>query len=314
MIDVKKLIIIGSGPAGLTAGVYAARANLNPFIIDGPTPGGQLVWTSYVENWPGEKKIFGHELIKKIRDHAQQFGCNFSSEIVKKIETKQRPFKIITDKNTFFAHAIIVATGAHPRKLNCPGEDKYWGKGISTCAVCDGALYKDLPVIVIGGGDTAMENASFLANFTNKITVVHILEKLTASQSMQKKVLNNPKINIIYGSTIKEFFGDEKHLKKVAITNKKTGEQKIIPTEGAFISIGLIPNTKFLEKSIKLDKWGYVEIWKNRQLGHTSTSVDGIFAAGDAYDYIYKQAITSAGMGCMAALDAERYLTKLKTE
>lgn len=310
----ENLIIIGSGPAGLTAGIYAARADLKPLILEGPTPGGQLISTSYVENWPGEKKILGHELMKKMREQAQEAGCRFAPERVKQIDRNKKPFTITTDKeNKFSADAIIIASGATPRRLNCPGEDTYWGKGVSTCAVCDGLFYKDKPVVIIGGGDTAMENASFLAKFTNNITVIHILEKLTASAAMQKRVLENKAITVLYESTVTEFKGDGSHLQEVVVTNKKTGQQKTIPAFGAFVSIGMIPNTKFLQEVVDLDKWGYVQINQNKKLGQTSTSTEGIFAAGDAFDYRYKQAITAAGFGCMAALDAQWYLTELQT-
>jgi len=313
-MDTKKLIIIGSGPAGLTAGIYGARANLKPLIIEGPTPGGQLVSTSYVENWPGEKKILGHELMKNMRNHAQHAGCSFLSEWVEKIDTTNNPFTITTHKQTKLStDALIIATGATARRLNCPGEDEYWGKGVSTCAVCDGLFYKDKPVVVIGGGDTAMENASFLTTFTNNITIVHILDKLTASAAMQRRVLENKNITILYENTVTEFKGDGQHLQELVITDQKTGKKQTLPAAGAFVSIGMVPNTKFLQGIIELDKWGYIQVGKNQKLGETSTSIDGIFAAGDAFDYRYKQAITASGSGCMAALDAERYLTGLQS-
>ena len=308
-MDKKKLIIIGSGPAGLTAAIYAARSNLSPLVIEGEKPGGQLITTSYVENWPGEKKILGHELMKNMKDHAASLGCEFLSETVVSIETNQKPFVLTTNKEKKLqTDSVIIATGATPKRLNAPGEKKYWGKGISTCAVCDGTFYKDKPTVVIGGGDTAMENASFLSNFTNKVTVIHILDKLTASKAMQKRVLDNPKIKVIYSSTVTEFRGNENHLQEVVITNQNTKEQTTIPAQGAFVSIGLSPNTQFLKGKIELDDWGYIKIGQNKKLGSTSCSVDGIFAAGDAHDFKYKQAITAAGFGCMAALDAERFL------
>jgi len=310
-VDKKKLIIIGSGPAGLTAGIYAARANLEPLIIEGPTPGGQLISTSYVENWPGEKKILGHKLITNMREHAQETGCSFSSEWIEYVDHTKKPFILTTQKkNKFSADALIIASGATPRRLSCPGEDQYWGKGVSTCAVCDGLFYKDKPVVIIGGGDTAMENASFLATFTNNITIVHILDKLTASTAMQRRILQNKNIKILYENTVTEFQGDEKQLQQVVVTNQKTGEKKTLPAAGAFVSIGQTPNTKFLQGVIELDNWGYIKVGQNKKLGQTSTSIDGIFAAGDAFDYRYKQAITASGSGCMAALDAEKYLTE----
>jgi len=305
----KKIIIIGSGPAGLTAAIYAARSNLKPLIIEGPKPGGQLITTSYVENWPGEKKILGHELMKNIRDHAASLECEFLSEMVQTIKADKKPFTLTTDKGkTFSAESIIIATGATPKKLHCPGEEQYWGKGVSTCAICDGTFYKDQPTVVIGGGDTAAENASFLTNFTDKVTIVHILDKLTASPAMQKRILDNPKIKIIYSSTVTEFRGDGEKLQEVVVTDQNTKQEQVLPANGAFVSIGLSPNTKFLQGTVELDDWGYIKIGQNKKLGHTSTSVDGIFAAGDAHDFKYRQAITASGFGCMAALDAERYL------
>lgn len=313
MNEPKKIIIIGSGPAGLTAGIYAARANLKPLIIDGKSPGGQLISTTYVENWPGEKKILGHKLIAKIREQAKDLGCEFLAESITDIDVNTKPFTLTTDKQkTLKAHAVIVATGARPKKLGCPGEEKYWGKGVSTCAVCDGTFYKDKPIVIIGGGDTAMENALFMAKFTNDVTIIHILDKLTASAAMQKPVLDNSNIKILHESTVTEFLGDDKHLQKVAVINQKTKEASTLPAEGAFISIGQIPNTTFLKGKLDLDKWGYITIWQDKKLGHTSSSVEGIFAAGDVFDYLYKQAITAAGMGCMAALDAERYLSRVE--
>ena len=306
--DILKLIIIGSGPAGLSAGVYAGRANLAPLIIDGPQPGGQLMGTTYVENWVGEKRILGHELMKKMREHVTNSGCSFLSENIDSVDFTQQPFRLFTHKKKELrATSIILASGATPKKLNCPGEEKYWGKGVTTCAVCDGPFYKDKPIIIVGGGDTAMEDASFMTNFTNKITVVQILDSLTASHSMQQRVLNNKSIKIIHNSTVTEILGDEKQVHKVIITNQKTQEQKEIPANGVFIAIGLKPNTEPFQKHLKLDKWGYLILHD-----HTKTSVEGIFGAGDIADFRYRQAITAAGAGCMAALDAEKYIKNLK--
>lgn len=302
---VHKLIIIGSGPAGLTAAVYAARTNLDPLVIDGSTPGGQLVGTSYVENWPGEKSILGPKLMMNMREHAKHFDTKFLSESITKVDFSQKPFTLWTDRDKQLkAHAVIIATGATPKRLNVPGEEDYWGKGVTTCAVCDGAFYPDKNVLVIGGGDTAMEDASFLKKFTNKITVVHILDKLTASHAMQQRVINDPDIKIIYNSTVTEFRGNGEHVTGVTITNQQTNEQTDMDIEGAFVAIGLKPNTDPFRDHIECDKWGFIKI-----TNHTHTSIEGIFAAGDVHDYRYRQAITSAGAGCMAALDAERYLS-----
>jgi len=307
---VENLVIIGSGPAGLTAGLYSSRADLKPIILDGEKPGGQLMGTSTVENWPGNKSILGPTLIMNMREHAKHFGCRFLAKTVKDIDTSERPFTITThDDEIIQTHAIIIATGASPRRLGVEGEDEYWGKGITTCAVCDGAFYANKKVIVIGGGDSAMEDASFLHKFTKDITIIHIRDKLTASIPMQKRVLNNPDINVMYNSTVTAFTGDGQRVKEAEITDQNTGEKRVLPIDGAFVAIGLIPNTGFLQGKIDLGAHGYVKIGGGKT--HTKTSVEGIFAAGDVFDPFYRQAITSSGTGCMAAIDAERYLAQI---
>jgi len=234
--SINKLVIIGSGPAGLTAGIYTGRAELHPIIIDGADPGGQLMGTSYVENWPGEKSILGATLMLNMREQAKALGCEFISGKVVDIDTNTTPFVIKTDKDiTLKAHAIIIATGASPKKLGCPGEQEYWGKGVTTCAVCDGAFYKDKKVIILGGGDSAMEDASFMTKFTNNITVIHIGEKFSASVPMQKRVLENPNIKKIYSHTITKFMGDDQKLQQVEITDQKTQEKKVLDADGVFI-------------------------------------------------------------------------------
>ncbi|MCK5632312.1 thioredoxin-disulfide reductase [bacterium] len=306
----KKVVIIGSGPAGLTAGLYAARSNLEPIIFSGPKPGGQLVTTTDVENWPGEKKISGVQLVTNMRDHAKHFGCEFIAEKITKIDTSSRPFTITTDKeNIFKSESIIIATGAYPRKLHVEGEDTYWTKGVSTCAVCDGSFYKDKHVVIVGGGDTGMENASFLRRFTDKVTIIHIRETLSASPLMQKRVLDDPKITILYNSTVTKILGDKKQLQKIVITNQKTDQEQTIKADGLFVSIGMVPNTSFLKGIVDLNTNGYIQIQQEKN-SSTNTSIEGIFAAGDVCDYLYRQAITASGMGCMAALDVERYLAK----
>jgi len=306
-MEIHKLIIIGSGPAGLTAAIYASRANLQPIILEGNKPGGQLMGTSYIENWPGEKSILGPELMGNMRDHALHFGTKILPLSAIEVDFSVKPFLVISnDKQKFNAHCVIIATGATPKTLNCPGEQEFWGKGVTTCAVCDGALYKKRPVLIIGGGDTAMEDAIFLKKFTDKITVVHILDKLTASHAMQEKVLRDKDINIIYNSTISEFLGDESGLIGAIITNQKTKKSEKVEIDGAFVAIGLHPNTTHFKGHIDLDKYGYIKV-----NDHVKTSVEGVFAAGDVHDYRYRQAITSAGAGCMAALEAERYIAGL---
>ncbi|HRN77960.1 MAG TPA: thioredoxin-disulfide reductase [Candidatus Dependentiae bacterium] len=304
---IHELIIIGSGPAGLTAAIYAARANLHPLIIEGKEPGGQLMGTTAVENWPGEKNIMGPQLMLNMKEHAKHFGTEFLSESVAQVDFSHRPFMLRTDRDKELkAHAIIIATGATPNKLNCPGEDEYWGKGVSTCAVCDGAFYADKKVLIVGGGDTAMEDASFMKKFTKNITIVQISDALTASHAMQQRVINDPDINIIYNATVTQIHGDGQHVTGATITNQKTNETTKLDVDGVFIAIGLKPNTAVFEGQLAMGKWGYLDI-KN----HTRTSVEGVFAAGDVSDYRYKQAVTSAGSGCMAALDAERYLKSI---
>jgi thioredoxin reductase (NADPH) len=304
---VENLVIIGSGPAGLTAAIYAARAGLQPLVIDGKNPGGQLMGTSMVENWPGALPIMGPKLMECIRTHAEHFGTRFLSEELVDIDTTQKPFTLTTHKKTVIkAHSIIIATGATPRRLGCPGEDEYWGKGVTTCAVCDGAFYKDRPVVIVGGGDTAMEDASFMTNFSNDITIVHILDKLTACQAMQERVINNPSIKIIYESTVSKIMGNGDHVTSLEIVNKKTGETSTVPTDAIFVAIGLSPNTRIFKNKLELTDYGYLVV-----KDFTKTSREGIFTAGDVADPRYRQAITSAGTGCMAALDAEKYLKKM---
>jgi len=307
-MEIRKLIIIGSGPAGLTAGIYSARADLQPLIIEGKNPGGQLMGTTAVENWPGEKSIMGPQLMMNMKEHAQHFGCEFLTETVASVDFTTRPFSVTTDRNkTLQAHSIIISTGAAPKRLGCPGEDEYWGKGVTTCAVCDGAFYKDKRVLIIGGGDTAMEDASFMTKFTKDITVVQILDKLTASVSMQRRVLDNPDIKVLYSSTVKEILGDGTTATGAVLHNNKTNETYTIEADGIFIAVGLTPNTSIFKGQIELDAHGYIPLKR-----HTMTSLDGVFACGDVTDYRYRQAITSAGSGCMAALDAEKYLASIK--
>lgn len=304
MSDSRRLIIIGSGPAGLTAAIYASRANLKPLVIDGKQPGGQLMGTSLVENWPGEKSILGPALMQQIREHAQSFGAEFLYGTVTKTDFTKRPFTIWTDRNhELKADAVIIATGSTPKRLGVPGEDAYWGKGVTTCAVCDGAFYKDQKVVVVGGGDTAMEDASFLKKFTNDITVIQISDQLTASHVMQKRILDDPDITVIYNSAVVEFKGDGQRVSEIVIENKKTGAKSNMAVNGVFIAVGMKPNSQPFEGQIELNQWGYINA-----TDQTKTSVEGIFVAGDAHDYRYRQAITSAGTGCMAALDAERWL------
>lgn len=301
---IHKLIIIGSGPAGLTAGIYAARAHLEPLIIDGKKPGGQLMGTTLVENWPGEKSIMGPDLMERMRDQAQVLGCSFSSGEIVKVDFSKRPFTLWTHRNVQLqANAVIIATGAIPRRLGCPGEDTYWGKGVSTCAVCDGAFFKGKRVAIVGGGDTAMEDASFMTKFSSDVTIVQNLGELTASHAMQQRVLNSSSISIVYNSTIKAIEGNGSQVTGAVIINKSGGQENTLAVDAVFLAIGLTPSVEPFKGQLELTPQGYLAV-KN----HTRSSVEGVFIAGDVADFRYRQAVTSAGSGCMAALDAERFL------
>jgi thioredoxin reductase (NADPH) len=305
--DIHNVIIIGSGPAGLTAGIYTARAFLKPLLFEGSAPGGQLMGTTAVENWPGNKSIMGPQLVMNMRDQAQHLGTTIISEQVTDVDFSQKPFTITTNNQTIYkAHSVIIATGASANKLGCPGEQDYWGKGVTVCAVCDGAFYPNKKVVIVGGGDTAMEDASFMTKYTNDITIVHIFDKLTASAIMQQRVLTNPNIKILYGHTVTEIVGNNNHVTHVVVTNKKTEQSTTLDVDVLFLAIGQKPKTELFKEQLELDKMGYI-ITKNGTL----TSVAGVFAAGDVVDFKYRQAIVSAGNGCMAALDCQRFLETL---
>lgn len=307
METIHQLIIIGSGPAGLTAAIYAARANLKPIVLDGTQPGGQLTGTTAVENWPGEKQILGPTLMINMREQAQALGATFISGSVVELDVSKKPFTLTTSKDTVFkTQALIVATGASPVRLGCPGEDTYWARGVSTCAVCDGAFYKDKKVVIVGGGDTAMEDALFLSKFTSDITIVHIKKALTASYVLAQRVLALPTVHIIYESTVERIEGDGTQVTGVVITNVVTGVTTSVEASGVFIAIGLKPNTQVFKGKLDMNSYGYLLV-----KDHTKTSVEGVFAAGDVFDDRYRQAITAAGSGCQAALDAQRYLDSL---
>lgn len=305
--QVHKLIIIGAAPAGLTAAVYAARARLAPLVISGPKPGGQLMGTTAIENWPGNISILGPELMLNMRQHAAHFGTQFLDETITKVDFSQRPFTLWTNHNTILkADSVIIATGANSRTLNCPGEQEYWGKGVTTCAICDGAFYVNVPVVIIGGGDTSMESALFMLKFTDQITIVQNLAQLTASKIMQERVLSNSKIKIIYNSLVTKIMGNQTHVTSLEIQDQNTQKTQTLETKVIFTAIGFTPNTKIFTNQLKLDQWGYIST-----TAEIKSSIPGIFAAGDVVDFKYRQAITAAGSGCMAALEAERYLSAL---
>lgn len=300
------LIIIGSGPAGLTAGIYAGRARLKPIILEGAEPGGQLMRTTAVENWPGTPSIMGPDLMIGMQQHAQKCGAICMQETVTAVDLHQRPFHITTTVQSWYAHSLIIATGATPKRLGCPGEEQYWAKGVSTCAICDGAFYQDKRMVIVGGGDTAMENASFLTNFSNNITIINLGPTLTASGAMQERILANPAITVRYNSSVQSIHGNGTHVTHLTIHDSQQNHEYDLETDALFIAIGLTPNTALFKDQLALTPHGYLQLHDI-----TKTSVEGIFGAGDIADYRYRQAITAAGAGCMAALDAERYLKSM---
>lgn len=298
--------VIGSGPAGLTAGMYCARAKLSTIIIEGAQPGGQLMTTTAVENWPGHISIQGPDLMFNMRDHAKHYGAHLLQEQVNEVDFSKRPYTLFTDGNkSITAKSVIIATGSSNKKLGCPGEQEYFARGVATCATCDAPFYQDKEVIVVGGGNTAVTEVDHLAHFAKKITVVHILKELTANDPIKYKVLNNPNISFIYESTIKEIKGNKEHVTHAIVENQHTKELSEIPAHGIFVAIGFSPNTALFKNQLDINQFGYLVI-----NNHTHTSKPGIFAAGDVADYRYRQAITSAGAGCMAALDAQTFLAQ----
>jgi thioredoxin reductase (NADPH) len=301
------LIIIGAGPAGYTAGVYAARANLSPVLFEGPAPGGQLMITTDVENYPGfSKAVTGPELMQEFRAQAERFGTKLVSDLITKVDFSQRPFKVWDSKGTLHeAHSIVIATGASALWLGLESEKTLQGRGVSACATCDGFFFRGKEVIVVGGGDTAMEEATFLANMAKKVYVVHRRDSLRASKIMQDRALNHPKIEFVWNSVIEDIQSRSgESVTHVMLKNLKTGEVTDQPIDGVFIAIGHKPNTEIFAGQLEMDEAGYIVT----KPGSTYTSVDGVFAAGDVQDTVYRQAVTAAGTGCMAAIDAERWL------
>ncbi|MCB6179220.1 thioredoxin-disulfide reductase [Rhodobacter sp. Har01] len=302
-----RVLIIGSGPAGYTAAVYASRAMLNPVLIQGMQPGGQLTITTEVENWPGDKTVMGPDLMQRMEDHAREMGAEVITDIVTRLDLSRRPFTAETDSGTTWtADAVILATGAQARWLGLPSEEKFKGFGVSACATCDGFFYRGREVVVIGGGNTAVEEALFLTNFASKVTVVHRRDSFRAEKIMQDRLFKNPKITVVWDSAVTEVKGTEAPLGVTAVTvqNVKTGETRDIPCDGFFVAIGHAPASELVKDQLELHNGGYVKV----EPGSTRTSIAGVFAAGDLTDHIYRQAVTSAGMGCMAALDAEKFL------
>jgi len=303
---VEDIIIIGSGPAGLTAAIYSARANLKPLCIEGYQRGGQLMLTTDVENYPGfEKGVMGPEMMEIFRKQAERFGTRFITKDVTKVDLSKKPFVIEVGKEKYEANAVILSTGASARLLGLESEKKLMGHGVSTCATCDGAFYREKEVFLVGGGDSAMEEAIFLTKFASKVTVVHRRDKLRASKIMQDRAFKNSKIKFVWDSTLDEVLG-EKEVTGVRVKNIKTNETQEFKCHGVFIAIGHDPNTKLFLGQIDADKNNYILTKEG-----SKTNIPGVFACGDVQDHVYRQAITAAGSGCMAAMDAERYLESL---
>ncbi|MBB6735358.1 thioredoxin-disulfide reductase [Cohnella zeiphila] len=301
-----KSIIIGTGPAGLTAAIYLARANMNPLVIEGPEPGGQLTTTTEVENFPGfPEGIMGPELMTNMRKQAERFGAQFRTGWVNSVELAKRPFKLLLEGGeTLQAESIIISTGASAKYLGIPGEKDNVGRGVSTCATCDGFFFRNKKIIVVGGGDSAMEEANFLTRFASELMLVHRREELRASKIMQDRARENEKISWGLNRTPLEVIAGDQGVTGLKVKNNDTGEEEVIDAQGVFIAIGHTPNTKFLGGQVETDEHGYIVT----KPGSSETNVPGVFACGDVQDTKYRQAITAAGSGCMAALDCEKFL------
>ena len=306
-----KVLIIGSGPAGYTAGVYASRAMLEPLLIQGIEPGGQLTTTTEVENWPGDSEVQGPDLMIRMENHAKSVGCEVLSDIITNLDLSGRPFVATGDSgNTYTCDSIILATGARAKWLGLPSEEKYKGFGVSACATCDGFFYKNQEIVVVGGGNTAVEEALFLTNFASKVTLIHRRDELRSEKILQDRLFKNPKIETLWFNEVVEVLGDKEPLgvTGVKVKNVKTGTLSTLECKGVFVAIGHSPANELVKDVLKTHMGGYV-ITKPDS---TETFIPGIFAAGDLTDHKYRQAVTSAGMGCMAALEVERFLAEAK--
>ncbi|MEX1197128.1 MAG: thioredoxin-disulfide reductase [Pseudohongiellaceae bacterium] len=306
-----RLIILGSGPAGYTAAIYAARANLDPVVITGMEQGGQLTTTTDVDNWPGDVEgLQGPDLMVRMQKHAERFDTRIIFDHINHTDLSKRPFTLKGDSGTYTCDALIIATGASARYLGLPSEEAFMGKGVSACATCDGFFYRDKPVAVIGGGNTAVEEALYLSNIASSVTLVHRRDSLRAEKILQDKLFDRAKngnIDIIWDHQLDEVLGDDMGVTGMRIAHSKTGETQELTVDGVFIAIGHTPNTSIFEGQLTMQS-GWLEIHSGIQGNATQTSVEGVFAAGDVADHVYRQAVTSAGFGCMAALDAEKFL------
>jgi thioredoxin reductase (NADPH) len=303
--ETREVVVIGSGPAGLTAALYAGRANLKPLVIEGLAAGGQLMLTTLVENWPGHRDgVMGPDLINELRAQALRFGAEIVTGHVEAVDLSRPPFRITTGEGDVLARSVIVATGASARLLGLPSERALIGHGVTTCATCDGYFYRGRPVAVIGGGDSAAEEAVFLTKFASKVTLIHRRDKLRASKVMQDKVLAHPKIEVVWNTVVEQVNDVAKgEVTGLDLRNAVTGERSQLAVDGVFVAIGHTPNTELFKDQLDMDENGYLVTHKGSR-----TNVPGVFAAGDVQDHVYRQAITAAGSGCMAAIDAERYL------
>ena len=302
-----RALIVGSGPAGYSAAVYAARAMLNPVLVQGIQPGGQLTITTDVENWPGDSHVLGPDLMLRMEDHARAMGTEVISDIITNLDLSKRPFVAVGDSGTTYtADTVILATGAQARWLGLPSEEKFKGFGVSACATCDGFFYRGKRVAVIGGGNTAVEEALFLTNFASHVTLIHRRDSLRADKTNQDRLFKHPKISVLWHHEVTEVLGTEGPLGVTAVRARdvETGVETDVPCDGFFVAIGHTPASELVKDQLDLHNGGYVSVVP----GGTATSIPGVFAAGDLTDHIYRQAVTSAGMGCMAALDAERFL------
>lgn len=306
-----KVLIIGSGPAGYTAAVYASRAMLEPLLIQGIEPGGQLTTTTEVENWPGDTEVQGPDLMSRMEAHAKAMGCEVVGDIISSLELSERPFRALGDSGTLYTcDAVILATGARAKWLGLPSEEKFKGFGVSACATCDGFFYRDQEIVVIGGGNTAVEEALFLTRFASKVTLIHRRDTLRAEKILQDRLFKNPKIAPLWDHEVVEVFGQDTPLgvEGIRVKHVKTGATKDIPCKGVFVAIGHAPANELIKHQLQTHMGGYVVTKPDS----SETEIPGVFAAGDLTDHKYRQAVTSAGMGCMAALEAERFLAENK--